>query len=333
MKNGENVSVIIQGPIHGQPGDPIEAQLTRRVTASARQFLPAAEVILSTWKGANADGLDYDTIIYNDDPGAVPLNDTSLKHISNNLNRQLVSTSAGLSRATCQFAIKLRTDCPFLRSVDFHPIEEGTRDPAWTILEQPVIALNIVTRHPLRLPVLFHLSDIFHAGLLTDLRTIWNIPLVEEPGFTRALASMGRPAINAFPTHDTSMRCGPEQYLMECLAQRKTPALRLNHTSDGSVEKLFLWLRVLANNFRVFTPQETGVELPERLLSKNAGAWDAIQPSHRAWLASWTQRRVPVATRVATALRFRLLQLSYRTTTPHRTFWQRALERALGATA
>ncbi len=333
MHNGKNVSVIIQGPIHGQPRDPLEAQLTRRVTASVRQFLPAAELILSTWKGANASGLDYDTIIYNDDPGAVSLNDTSLKHISNNLNRQLVSTGAGLARATREYAIKLRTDCPLLRSIDFRIMEEGARDPAWTILEQPVIALNIVTRHPLRLPVLFHLSDIFHAGLLSDLRTIWHVPLVDEPGFTRALASMERPAINAFPSHETYMRCGPEQYLMERLTQRKTLGLRLQHTSDGTVKKLFLWLRVLANNFRVLTPQEAGVELPARLMSKNSGAWDAIRPSDRTWLAKWSQRRVPGSTRLAAALRFRLLQLSYRTTTPHRTFWQRALERALGATA
>jgi hypothetical protein len=333
MIQGEEVTVIVQGPVHGRPADSPAEQLTRRVLASVRHVWPAGELILSTWIGADVTGLDCDCVVLNEDPGAVPLNDSSLKHIQNNLNRQIVSTRGGLARATRKYAVKLRTDCLLLRPPDFSSLPEQSRQREYQLLDARVIALNVVSIHPLRRPVLFHLSDLFHAGLASDLRTLWNIPLAAEPGFTRYLKSTNRPPIDANPGLEVFMRCSPEQYVIEQLVRRKFPDFSLRYQAEGSVESLFLWLRLLANNFQVLTPSQAGVELPERILSKNPTTDIFFQPTDEPWLTIWTRPNVSRHTRWLTAARFRLLQHSFRARSVMRTLRNRIVARLIHATS
>lgn len=295
--------MIVQGPINGRPSDAPALQVTRRVVASVRAVWPRSEILVSTWRGADPTGLDCDRVVYSDDPGAVSHNDTTLKNVFNNLNRQIVSTRAGLSAATRRFAVKLRSDCVLEHATDFTLLDRAPRQADWSLLEKPVITLNLYTRHPLRRPVLFHVSDLFHAGLLTDLRTLWSAPLVEEPAFTRTIDPRSRPSLNAYPEIEYLMRCAAEQYIGEYLARTKCPRLRLVHHSDGNTEKLFLWLRVLANNFIILTAAEAGVAPPARLLDHQA-SWDLFQPADRAWLLNWTRPHVPVITRFFAASSF-----------------------------
>jgi hypothetical protein len=246
MIQGRDISVVVQGPIVGRRGDAAVPQSTRDAIESARRVWPGCELILSTWKGAAIEGLDYDELVLNDDPGAVPLNDTTHRHLYNNLNRQIVSTRNGLARATRPYAIKLRSDTLLLEPLDFSVLDRGERLPEFRLLEKPVIALHLVTRHPLRRPVLFHLSDLFHAGLREDVVRLWSLPLAEEPSFSRALDPNRMPAVTPFPETDYLMRCAPEQYLAEQLTRRRFPQLHLRHPGDGTTEDLFLWLRVLS---------------------------------------------------------------------------------------
>ena len=324
MNSGSDVSVVVQGPVSGRPDDPPERQLTRRVLAQVRQLWPAAEIILSTWRGAVTEGLDFNELVTSDDPGAIPLNDHALQRTNNNLNRQIVSTRHGLARATRPYAVKLRTDCLLQRAIDFGELNHGPRHPKWSIFEKPVLTLNLHTVHPLRRPVLFFISDIFHAGLRSDLLSLWSIPLVEEPGFTRAIDPQHRPLVNAFPEGDYLMRCAPEQYVGEQLSRHLAPDLHLQHFSDGSPAQLFLWLRVLSSNFRLFTFDELALTPPAHIAA-NMRSFDLFQPADRAWLEKWTRPSVPTGARAFAALRFRLLQLAYRSRPQPRPRWRRAL--------
>jgi hypothetical protein len=330
MTHGRDVSVVVQGPVMG-PANKAAAPLTRLVLDSVRRAWPGCELILSTWKGAATDGLDYDELVLNEDPGAVPLNDTTHRHLYNNLNRQIVSTRNGLAVATRPFTIKLRSDTQVLQPLDFSILERGAPPPEWRLLEKPIITLHLVTRHPLRRPVLFHLSDLFHAGLREDVVRLWSLPLVEEPAFSRAIDPSRRPAVTPFPETDYLMRCAPEQYLAEQLTRTKFPHLHLRHPGDGSTDDLFLWLRVLAANFRVLTPDEAGVGLPGHI-GRYADWWDLFQPTHRRWLEKWARPNVPAATRALTALRFRLLRVAFRAPPYRRARWQRVLGRLVRAT-
>ena len=322
MNTGREVSVVVQGPVHGRPGDPPARRVTQRALSSVRAAWPDAEVILSTWRGTDVEGLDCDVVVTNDDPGAIPINDTDCRGTLNNLNRQLVSTRNGLARATRDYAVKLRSDCLLLRPLDFSAIAGRDRDPAWSVLEQPVLTVNLCTRHPLKRPVLFHVSDLFHFGRTRDLLKLWSPELVQEPGFTRTIDPGHRPAVNAYSEGDFLFRCAPEQYLGENLVRSKFPATRLRHHSDGSVRDLFRWLRILANNFVLQHPSAAGVEMPPHLAA-HLNAWDIFQPEDFAWLENWKKPHVPLRVRYRAARRYLGRRLECRRNSPLTSVLQR----------
>jgi hypothetical protein len=273
--------------------------------------MPAAEIILSTWKNSAVSGLPYDHLVLNDDPGAITINDTDRSKTLNNLNRQLVSTRNGLACATRHYAVKLRSDCFLAKPLDFAVLDTHRRHQGWSVLEKPVLTLNICTRHPLRRPVLFHVSDLFHLGLRSDLQYLWSAPLVAEPAFTRSIDPQRRPAVNAYTEGDFLFRCAPEQYLGEFLARGKFPTIFLRHHSDGSTGSLLRWLRLLSNNFILQTPLEAGVSLPQHL-AVHKGDWDIFQPADRAWLELWADKNLPIKVQYNAAKQFLSRRLDYR---------------------
>ena len=207
---GDDVSVVIQGPVHGAPNDPPERQLTREAIASARRAWPGCQVIVSTWSNADVSNLQPDRMVLNLDPGAVPLNDSPNNRLFNNLNRQIVSTRAGLAVAERSWAIKLRSDCALECPADFASLVLPVGASPWKLFDDRVVILSTFTRNPLRRPLLYHASDLFQAGRRQDLVAIWSAALVEEPHFTRWLQPGRMPAINAL-TSEYLFRCAPEQ--------------------------------------------------------------------------------------------------------------------------
>ena len=59
-----DISVVVQGPIH--------KTRTKKCLQSIRKNLPAAEIILSTWQNSSVNGMDFDILVANEDPGAAP---------------------------------------------------------------------------------------------------------------------------------------------------------------------------------------------------------------------------------------------------------------------
>ena len=229
-----NISVIVQGPIHHQES------LTKRVLESVRTHLPNAELILSTWKGSDVSGLDCDVLLLNDDPGAINGN--------NNVNRQIVSTRNGLQKASRHYAVKLRTDTlltgtGFLEVFDRYP----ERRDDFKVFQHKIVIPTLYTRNPLRFSTytgmshLFHPSDIFQFGSTADLKLLWNIPLAIFEN-----------------------RLFPEQYVWTaCL---KTTIQDINYFGLNLSEQLKLSQITLANNFVVETPTNLGIRLVSRLL-------------------------------------------------------------------
>lgn len=109
----KDISVIIQGKIHGLPGQSYDQRLTLQCIINVRRFIPEAEVILSTWEGSDTSDLPYDKLVLSPDPGGTPywLSDPSFL---NNNNRQILSTLAGLKQASKKYAIKMRGDCKII---------------------------------------------------------------------------------------------------------------------------------------------------------------------------------------------------------------------------
>ncbi len=55
----KDISVVVQGPIFGRPGDDYEKQITLHCLESIKKVLPESEIILSTWKGSEYRHLFY----------------------------------------------------------------------------------------------------------------------------------------------------------------------------------------------------------------------------------------------------------------------------------
>lgn len=282
MIKPHDISVVVQGPITGNPDDRYEKRLTYRCLESVHKYLPGAEVIVSTWKGSNVSGLSYDVLVESDDPGALPA-DMELRgrqilynkrHYNStvkagiealvnspdelkfsrdrhrplyNANRQIVCTKAGLLAATKPYAMKLRSDM-VLTGTGFLEFfgKYNARNPSWRILKDRVVTNTYFARNPYRkYPYPFHPSDWFHFGRRDDVLNIWNIPLTPEPETSRWHDT--RP----HPPHDherwAAYRYTVEQYNWLSFL-RKHGEILFDHKTDLSNDSINTSELTIANN-------------------------------------------------------------------------------------
>ena len=123
-----DITVVVQGPTVGKPGSPPRERLTHLCLERVRKHLTGAEIILSTYHGSDVTGLSFDILVESEDPGATAYYDGPSR--VNNVNRQIVTTRAGLSRATRPYALKIRSDLllegnGFLRQFGKYPQRAG----------------------------------------------------------------------------------------------------------------------------------------------------------------------------------------------------------------
>lgn len=172
-----DVSVVVQGPVVGAPEDPVSRRLTWLALTSARRVFPDAELILSTWRGADVRGLQADRVVLNDDPGSTAPRDPT--HVVNNVNRQVVATRAGLDVATRPFALKLRSDMEILHDGALRLLRGWPlRTPEGRVLRERIVAPTFYTFNPRRVYTRFPymISDWSHFGLRDDLLDVWSTP-------------------------------------------------------------------------------------------------------------------------------------------------------------
>lgn len=167
--------MVVQGRADGDLRD--VGHPVRRCVDSVRRVLPGAELVLSTWKGASTTGLDVDVVVLNDDPGPVA------PRISwgppNNVNRQVVSTRAGLEAAQRPMALKLR--------VDMELVHDGAlrlfggwpdRSAECKVLTDRILVPTAYSFNPRRLYRRFPymICDWSHFGRTDDLIDVWSTP-------------------------------------------------------------------------------------------------------------------------------------------------------------
>lgn len=176
--NSKDISVVVQGAI---------TIYTKECLESVRKYLPEAEIILSTWENSFVDNLIYDKVVFSENPHEnwdmfIPGNVNGWSK-TNNINRQIISTNAGLALATRRYTIKFRTDF-ILSSSDFindyfNIIKIADNySPKWKIFTQRI--LTVGTGNVNKMGLAFHLADYIALGLTSDIKKLWNIPLIDE---------------------------------------------------------------------------------------------------------------------------------------------------------
>jgi len=190
-------SFIVQGPVI------VQNNITQRVLTSIRAYYPESEIILSTWDGSDTSSVEplCDKIVRSQDPGGYVVEIDGYL----NVNRQIVSSQAGVQQATRPYAIKTRTDILFTSDdlVNLYMRYNVLQKNGGILgLSEKLLVTNLTSINPERCPYVFAISDWIYAGKTEDLKQFLNVPLYPEE-FTRF-----------FKSGETSLKYNAEQWLI-----------------------------------------------------------------------------------------------------------------------
>ncbi len=264
--DSKNFSIIIQGIIVGKVNDNYENQQTRQCIDSINKHLPNAEIIISTWVGQDTSHLKYDKVVYSKDPGAITYNDFELKNTFNNNNRQIVTTYEGLKIATRKYAIKLRSDIQFENTNFINFINKFEKRYKYIFFEKRIIVPTFFSRNPEKIPLLFHISDLFQVGLTKDLLNLWDIPQQPEPETTRFLDYSKNISNDPYKRNKYKMRYASEQYIWSEFCKKNNLNLTLKYFCEVPLRLIQKSSISIIDNFTILTPQQIGIKLPQRLI-------------------------------------------------------------------
>ena len=177
--------MVIQGAV-----DP---ELTPLCLRSVRACLPDAQIILSTWEGTDVAKIAADTFVFSEDPGghnqalqAFMMDNDSLRktgfRLMNNVNRQIVSTQAGIQQADRKYVWKLRSDV-IIQSVNFlhyYGIFDNDGQNPHKFIKNRLLICDLYTRNPRVANLAFHPSDWTMFGNREDVENYFDIPLLTE---------------------------------------------------------------------------------------------------------------------------------------------------------
>lgn len=249
MISSKDISVVVQGAI--------DYKTIEKCLKSIRKYLPDAEIILSTWKNSDVNGLDYDILIENEDPGAI-IHDF-VYGVDNNTNRQLVSTQEGLKVVKNKYILKLRTDFylkgnNFLNYWDMFP----TANINYKCFNHRVIVASVYSRETSNVngaALPFHPSDFYFFGETEDIKKYFlNTSLMPNED----LANYNYKYPHKKPYLTCTMRYTPEQYL--CLSFfRQFQTIDFDDWTDWNQENIELSNNLFFSNFIFLGPKESEI--------------------------------------------------------------------------
>ncbi|WP_294611996.1 WavE lipopolysaccharide synthesis family protein [uncultured Gilliamella sp.] len=229
MIRTDEISVVVQGPIY--------PNLTEHNLLSIRNFLPNAEIILSTWHGSNVYSLNYDKLILNDDPGGFTHKCNQLK--TNNINRLIVSSRNGIAAAKNKYVLKIRSDfilkgSSFLKFFDRYDLVE----PDFVIFKHKILACSYFSRNPRKVNLMFHPSDIAFFGLKDDLFNLFDIALMSKSDefYIKKDGKWDR-------------KYAPEQYIFITFLQKNNKNVSCSNYEPASENNIMQTERYFTSNF------------------------------------------------------------------------------------
>lgn len=241
MINLKDISVVVQGVINKTE--------TLKCLKSIRKHLPDAEIILSTWIGENIDGLIYDKLVLNEDPGATIQNFTTYTY--NNTNRQLLSTQSALEQVTNKYVLKLRTDA-ILKGTKFLKYwnKFETANKNYKIFKHRVIISSLYSRlysdSDSNVPMPFHPSDFYFFGLKEDIKDYFlNTVLATD----EELGNWQFKNPDRLPYKNTLFRYSPEQYICFHWLQKHYKDIQFDDLTDWNIQNIEFSKNILFNNF------------------------------------------------------------------------------------
>lgn len=246
------ISVVIQGPLFSD-----SAEGLGRCVASIHAHLPGAEVVVSTWDTEDLQRVPAGCVlVVSEDPGPIIQSDG----VRNNVNRQIVSTVAGIRAASRPWVLKMRADHALAS-----PAMCAVPAPA-RLLDRRIRVTELYTRAPERIPMAFFLSDLVQFGSREDLLRFWDGDQVHPTMLAKSDVPWFVPRIGGAMT--------PEQALVLRWLEKTGTRLRLRWPHQINRYILNTWSRVLAENFDVVSRSSAGIVYPARFRADDpALAW------------------------------------------------------------
>lgn len=250
----KDITFVVQG---------VPAQETYTFFEEIRRHFPQSEIILSTWEGLDIEVYRRvtDKVVFSKDPGAICCSFyREIQHM-NNINRQIVSTVAGINAASRKYVVKMRTDFTLSSNKLLAFWNQYPKREKEAILFQhrivvPSIYSRLYSDRPEMIPTPFHPSDMFAFGLKEDIALMFgSCPLQsqEELGHWK----MKYP--NRAPYREAQWRWSPEQALFYNAVKTKFPDIPFYDGTDFSKTVLTQSKRLLMNNFVFVNPSQIGL--------------------------------------------------------------------------
>lgn len=251
-----DISFVVQGPVFR---DLAGEDLTLKSLDSIRRICPGAEIILSTWAGQNIDGLPFDVLVQSEDPGA--FKDKNGEGV--NMNRQLVSTQAGLAKASRKYSVKFRADF-LLANSNFVSVPLPNATAPLPMFDAKIRMTNLFVQNPEKMPFLFHLSDLIQFGLTKDLFDLWTIPLYLADEILN-LDPKRNPELGVY-LGGSVLRLRNEQALPLGFLKKKGFNFQFENPNQMDSDRYSFFEKFLTSNFDVMDWEASGLIFPARMM-------------------------------------------------------------------
>ncbi len=265
MINHKDISVVIQGEL-----TPLAYEQTSR---NIRKLLPSAEIVLATYRGSNTNGLDYDKLAMVNDVGGFPSSDKPNAK-TNNINRQIQTTLAGLKLATRKYAFKIRSDFVIDGTNFLYYFDEFSKsEKNFKIFENKILACVFFSRNPrsIKYSMPFHPSDIAFFGLRSDLLNLFDIPF------------MPKEEILYYQFKKTTYcRYVPEQHLWISCLRKNGKHIQCDHAWHCNAQLADETERFAASNFIYLDYNQFSLVPPDKLRMFSENDFESIV-THVEW--------------------------------------------------
>lgn len=309
-----DLTVVLQGAL---PTGAAKLQALNQRIQGLRQLLPGVTVVISTWNCAKAPPkIAADHTVYSADPGSLPPYKLGACK-PNNVNRQIVSSAAGLAVVRTPFAIKLRNDAALLHTGALAALAH------WPAAHRRIATVGHFSLNPHqfeRLP--FHFSDWFQLGPTHSLRALWACPLMTPQQATHYDSQPWAAHSNVLERRFRA-RWPAEQHVWRHYAAQLGYAVPQFH-NDNAAAVLAAHDQFLAHELLLLDLPQAGLQLPALAWAGRSGLQRFNCLQHIDWLAAAAQagQFVPSAAQRALIQRRcraqRLVQWAFQATQPLR---------------
>lgn len=255
MIDSKDISVVIQGKI--------DEGTILQCLKSIKNYLPDAEIILSSWNDSNIENVEQycNKIVLNKDPGAI-----SFGPKLNNINRIIVSSRNGVKYATRKYILKIRSDLVlFNDNILKFKNKYPKRQKKYSLFKERIYGYELFStkseeRDNKFFHSIFHISDWCYFGLKEDIQELFNIHLVKEPNFSEYFKNYEYARMNKSIFNNRTWKMSPEQYVTSENAKKVFKYLKVKHCLDWRKKVVIASNKFIVNNFYVLSIKDWGIK-------------------------------------------------------------------------